>query len=134
MRKLRTTDWKIVEKELEGVPVSTTDSIPGAEIADYKGYVWGTTVQAKFFGHDILAVFKSLVGGEIWQYTRMINESKQFVVHRLVENAKALGADGIIGVRMGSAQIVPGTVEIFAYGTAVKLKKKSTPKASRKKK
>ena len=56
MRKLRTKDWRIIEAELEGIPVSTTDTIPGSEIVDYRGYVWGTTVQCKFFGHDILAV------------------------------------------------------------------------------
>lgn len=117
-------DWKIIEKELEGVPISTTDTIPGREITEYKGYVWGTTVQARFFGHDILAVLRSMIGGEIWQYTRMINEAKQTVVHKLVDNAQALGADAVVGVRMGSMQVVSGTVEIFAYGTAVKLKPK----------
>jgi uncharacterized protein YbjQ (UPF0145 family) len=116
--------WQRLERELEGIPVLTSDTVPGFEITDYKGYVWGTSVQAKFIGHDILAAVKILLGGEVWQYTRMINQAKQYVIHRLVENAKALGADAVVGVRMGSAQIVPGTVEIFAYGTAVGLKKK----------
>ena len=120
---LKKKDWKVIEMELEGMPVSTTDTIPGKTIKEYKGYVWGTTVQSRFFGHDILAIFRSLIGGEIWTYTRMINESKSYVINRLVENAKALGADGVVGVRMGSAQVFPGTVEIYAYGTAVKFKK-----------
>ena len=61
-------------------------------------------------------------------YTRMINESKSHVISKLVENARALGADAVVGVKMGSAQVMPGTVEIFAYGTAVTLKKKTTKK------
>ena len=117
-------DWKIIEKELEGMPVSTTDDMPGRQIIEYKGYVWGTTVQSRFFGHDILAIARSFIGGEILTYTQMINESKSYVITRLVENARALGADAVVGVKMGSAQVMPGTVEIFAYGTAVKLKKK----------
>ena len=121
---VRKKSWKLIEKEMEGVPVSTTETIPGRQIKEYMGYVWGTSVQARFFGHDLLALFRSFMGGEIWTYTRMINESKSHVISRLVENAVALGADAVVGVRMGSSQVIPGTVEIFAYGTAVKLKKK----------
>ena len=118
----RLRDWRVSEKELRGLPVSTTDDIPGREITDYRGFVWGTSVQSKFFGQDVIAAFRSLVGGEVWQYTRMINDTKHAVVKRLVSNAMALGADGVVGVRMGSAQVAPGTMEIFAYGTAVGLK------------
>ena len=116
-------DWKVIEKELEGIIVTTTDEVPGRRIGDYKGYVWGTSVQSKFFGHDILAVLRGLIGGEIPTYTLMINEAKHEVVQRIVANARALGADAIVGVRMGSGQVSPGMIEIFAYGTAVKLKK-----------
>ena len=119
----KSTDWRVVEKELEGLPVATTETIPGSTITGYKGYVWGTSVQSKFFGHDILAIIRTLIGGEVWPYTRMINDAKHTVIQRLVKNARALGADAVVGVRMGSAQIMPGTIEIFAYGTAVKLKK-----------
>lgn len=115
--------WKVAEKELQGLPVSTTAEIPGRRIAGYMGFVWGTSVQSKFFGQDILAAMRALAGGEVWQYTRMINDTKHAVIQRLVANARALGADGVVGVRMGSAQVVPGTMEIFAYGTAVRLGK-----------
>ncbi len=117
-------DWKVIEKELGGLPVSTTDEIPGMTIKSYKGYVWGTSVQSKFFGHDILAVLRALIGGEVWSYTQMINQAKHNVIQRLVSNARALGADAVVGVRMGSEVVSPGMIEIFAYGTAVKLKKK----------
>lgn len=118
-------DWGVIEKELQGIPISTTDEIPGRVISEYKGYVWGTSVQSKFFGHDILAVIRALIGGEVWPYTRMINEAKHNVVRRLVSNARALGADAVVGVRMGSGFVSSGMIEIFAYGTAVKLKKKT---------
>ncbi|MCD6522718.1 MAG: YbjQ family protein [Candidatus Diapherotrites archaeon] len=105
------------------MPVLTTDFVPGHEIDEYIGFVWGTTVQAKFLGHDIIAALRTLLGGEIWPYTRMINDARRYVIHRMVKNAKAIGADAIVGVRMGTAQVIPGTIDIFAYGTAVKLKK-----------
>jgi len=111
------------KKRIEGIPVLTTDFVPGHEIDEYIGFVWGTTVQAKFLGHDIIAALRTLLGGEIWPYTRMINDARRYVIHRMVKNAKAIGADAIVGVRMGTAQVIPGTIDIFAYGTAVKLKK-----------
>jgi len=117
-------DWKVIEKELEGIIVTTIDDVPGKQITEYRGYVWGTSVQSKFFGHDILAVLRGLIGGEITQYTVMINDAKHEVIQRIVANARALGADAVVGVRMGSGQVSPGMIEIFAYGTAVKLKKK----------
>jgi uncharacterized protein YbjQ (UPF0145 family) len=112
-------DWKDAEKELEGVPVTTSDFVPGYEITEYKGYVWGTTVRARFVGHDFLAFLKSLLGGEVHQYTSMINEARLIAIHKMVENAKGLGANAVISVRAGTAQVMPGTVEIFCYGTAV---------------
>jgi len=112
------------KKHTLGFPVVTTESVPGHATGEYVGFVWGTTVRAKFIGHDILAAVKTLMGGEVWQYTEMINNAKQFVINRMVKNAKALGADAVVNARLGSAQIIPGTIEIFAYGTAVTLKKK----------
>ena len=112
------------KKSSLGFPVVTTEQVPGYVAKEYIGFVWGTTVRAKFIGHDILAAVKTLIGGEVWQYTAMINNAKQFVIARMVKNAKALGADAVVSARLGSAQIIPGTIEIFAYGTAVKLKKK----------
>jgi len=112
-------DWKEAETELEGVPVTTSDFVPGYETKEYKGYVWGTTVRARFVGHDFLAFLKSLLGGEVNQYTSMINEARLIAIHKMVENAKALDANAVICVRAGTAQVLPGTVEIFCYGTAV---------------
>ncbi len=104
--------------------VTTTENVPGYEVSEYLGLVWGSSVRAKFIGHDILAVLKTIVGGEVHPYTKMTNEARLDVIRRVVENAKRLGADAVIGFKMNSAQVIPGTIEIMGYGTAVKLKKK----------
>lgn len=100
----------------------TTNDIPGKEIKTTIGYVKGSTVRAKSIGNDILAGFKNLVGGEITEYTKMIDESRQIAIDRMVGNAKALGANAIVGMRFASSSVMQGASEIIAYGTAVKIK------------
>ncbi len=95
--------------------------IPGAEI-EALGMVKGTVVQSKSFGRDFMAGMKNLVGGEIAGYTEMLNESRQIAVKRMVDEAEALGADAVIGIRYGSAEIMSGAAECIAYGTAVRIK------------
>lgn len=93
--------------------------IPGAEI-EALGMVKGAVVQSKSFGRDFMAGMKNLVGGEIAGYTEMLNESRQIAVKRMVD--EALGADAVIGIRYGSAEIMSGAAECIAYGTAVRIK------------
>lgn len=93
--------------------------IPGQEI-EALGMVKGTIVQTKNFGHDFMAGMKTLVGGEIASYTEMLNEARQIAVKRMVDEAKELGADAVIGVKYGSSQLMAGAAEVIAYGTAVK--------------
>ncbi|MCI9155130.1 YbjQ family protein [Lachnospiraceae bacterium] len=93
--------------------------IPGVEI-EALDMVKGTVVQSKNFGKDFMAGMKTLVGGEIVGYTEMLNEARQIAVKRMVDEAKALGADAVIGVKYGSSQIMQGAAEVVAYGTAVK--------------
>ena len=93
--------------------------IPGVEI-EALDMVKGTIVQSKNFGKDFMAGLKTLVGGEIVGYTEMLNEARQIAVKRMVDEAKALGADAVIGVKYGSSQIMQGAAEVVAYGTAVK--------------
>ncbi len=85
------------------------DYIPGTEI-EALDMVKGTVVQTK----------NTLVGGEIVGYTEMLNEARQIAVKRMVDEAKALGADAVIGVKYGSSQVMQGAAEVIAYGTAVK--------------
>ncbi len=94
--------------------------IPGAEI-EALGMVKGTIVQTKNVGKDFMAGMKTLVGGEIAGYTQMLEEARQIAVKRMVDEAKALGADAIIGVRYGSSQLMAGAAEVIAYGTAVRI-------------
>ena len=99
----------------------TINSIPGKEI-EAVGMVKGTIVQSKNFGRDFMAGLKTLVGGEIRGYTEMLNEARQIATKRMVDEAEALGADAIVGVRYGSSAGMQGAAEIVAYGTAVKIK------------
>ena len=94
--------------------------IPGAEI-EALGMVKGTIVQTKNVGKDFMAGMKTLVGGEIVGYTQMLEEARQIAVKRMVDEAKVLGADAIIGVRYGSSQLMAGAAEVIAYGTAVRI-------------
>ncbi len=108
---------------MEPVHVVTTENVPGYKVVEVKGLVWGTTVRSKFFGKDIIAMLRTLVGGEVKEYTNMINDARSYVIKRMVRNARALGANAVIGARIGStSQIIPGTAEMFAYGTAVVVK------------
>ena len=102
------------------IHVVTTENLPGYTVKEVKGLVWGTTVRSKFLGTEILALLKVMVGGEIKDYTSMLNESRRYVIERMVDNARALGANAVVGVRTGtSTQAIPGATEIFVYGTAV---------------
>lgn len=93
--------------------------IPGQGI-EALGMVKGTIVQTKNVGRDFMAGMKTLVGGEIVGYTQMLNEARQIAIKRMVDEAKELGADAIVGIKYGSSQIMAGAAEVIAYGTAVK--------------
>lgn len=98
-----------------------TDFIPGYQISAALGLVRGSTIRAKHLGKDILAGLRSIVGGEIKEYTEMIMESRNEAVKRMEANAGQLGADAVINVRFVTAQVMTGAAELLAYGTAVKL-------------
>ena len=97
------------------------DSIPGKDFEPL-GMVKGTIVQSKNFGRDFMAALKTLVGGEITGYTEMLNEARQIATKRMVDEATALGADAVVGVRYGSSAVMQNAAEVVAYGTAVKFK------------
>ncbi len=98
-----------------------TDYISGKEL-ETLGVVKGNIVQTKNFGKDFMAGIKTLVGGEITQYTEMLNQARQIAVKRMVDEAQAMGADAIVNVRYASASVMQGAAEVIAYGTAVKYK------------
>ena len=90
--------------------------IPGAEF-EALGIVKGTVVQTKNIGRDFMAGMKTLVG-----YTEMLNEARQIATKRMVDEAKEMDADAVIGVKYGSSQVMSGAAEVIAYGTAIKYK------------
>lgn len=101
--------------------ILTIDSIPGKEI-EALGLVKGSTVQSKNMFKDMGQGFKSMVGGELKSYTKMMNESREIATKRMIEEAQNLGADAIIGVRFATSSVLQGASEIMAFGTAVKIK------------
>ena len=102
--------------------IVTTETIVGSEITESLGLVRGSTIRAKHVGKDIMAGLRSLVGGEIKEYTEMITESRNEAVKRMTAQAEALGADAVVGVRFVTAQVMAGAAELLAFGTAVKLR------------
>ena len=96
-----------------------TDYISGKEL-EMLGLVKGSTIQSKNIGKDITQSFKTLVGGELKEYNKMMNEARALATKRMVEEAVALGADAIVNIRYASSSILQGAAEVIAYGTAVK--------------
>ncbi|KHE67495.1 YbjQ family protein [Halobacillus sp. BBL2006] len=103
--------------------IVTTDYVPGYEVIELKGFVRGSTVQSKNIGRDILAGLKNIVGGEITDYTKMMDEARQHAIGRMKQHAEEKGADAIIAVRLETSSVTSAASEIIAYGTAVSLKK-----------
>ncbi|KPB04067.1 YbjQ family protein [Bacillus sp. CHD6a] len=99
--------------------IVTTEFIPGKKIVDLKGFVKGSTVQSKHIGKDLLAGLKTIVGGEIKEYSEMMQEARQKAIGRMVEDAKSKGANAIICVRLETSSVMANASEIIAYGTAV---------------
>jgi len=96
-----------------------TDYITGKNLFTI-GLVKGCVVQSKHMGRDIMASFKTIVGGEIRGYTEMMAEARNIATDRMVQEALSVGADAIVGVRYASSAIMQGAAEVLAYGTAVK--------------
>ena len=102
--------------------ITTTEQVPGREIGEILGLVEGTTIQTRHLGTHILAALRTLVGGEVKGYVKIIAAAREEATNRMVAEAQALGADAIIGMRYSTSQVMSGAAEILAYGTAVKLR------------
>lgn len=108
----------------------TTDTMKGYRIDSVIGLVRGNTIRARHVGHDIMAGIKSMFGGEISEYTKMIAESREQALDRMRAEALTRGANAIIGVRMATSMILQGSAEIMCYGTAVVLVKEEAEEGS----
>jgi uncharacterized protein YbjQ (UPF0145 family) len=100
--------------------VTTTETIPGREIKEVLGIVFGSCVQTKHLGKDIGAGFRSVIGGEAKGYTELMEEARRTAMQRMIDDAKKIGADAIIGMRYATAQTMHGAAELIAFGTGVK--------------
>ena len=101
--------------------LTTTETVPGKEIKEVYGFVSASTVRSKNIGKDIGAGIKSIVGGEINAYQEMMEEARKIAIGRMVEKAEAMGANAVIGMKIGTSAIMQGASEVIAYGTAVKI-------------
>ncbi|MEC9364775.1 MAG: YbjQ family protein [Sinimarinibacterium flocculans] len=99
--------------------LSNLESLPGRSIVRHLGLVQGSTVRSKHAGRDLLAGFKNFVGGELKGYTELLNESRQEAVDRMVEQARAVGANAVVNIRFSTSNVAAGAAEVMAYGTAV---------------
>lgn len=99
--------------------IVTTDFVPGKEVKELKGFVRGSTIQSKHIGKDILAGLKTIVGGEIKEYTEMMEQARKIAIGRMVDDAKSKGANAIISIRLQTSSVMANAAEIIAYGTAV---------------
>ncbi len=102
--------------------IVNTDSIVGREISESLGVARGSTVRARNFGRDIFASLKGIVGGEIHEYTKLLADSRENALQRMIIDAEKMGADAVVNVRFTTSGVMQGAAEILAYGTAVKLK------------
>jgi uncharacterized protein YbjQ (UPF0145 family) len=99
--------------------IVTTPDITGMRIVRTLGLVRGNTIRARHVGKDILAIFRNLAGGEIHEYTKMMAESREQAIDRLVEDAESLEANAVVGLRFQTSMIQAGAAEMLCYGTAV---------------
>ena len=106
--------------------VVTTEDIAHKRIVKTLGLVRGSTVRATHVGRDILAVLRNLVGGEIGEYTKMLAESREQALDRMMTDAKRLGANAIISMRFSTSSISAGASEILVYGTGVIVEEEQT--------
>jgi len=99
--------------------VTNIETVPGKTIAKHLGLVSGNTVRSKHAGRDLMAGLKNIFGGELKGYTELLTESREEAVARMIEQARAVGANAVVNVRFSTSSVAAGAAELFAYGTAV---------------
>ncbi len=104
--------------------ITTQDNFADYEVTETLGIVRGNTIRARHVGKDILAGLRTIVGGEVTEYTKMLAESREQAIDRMIAEAQSKGADGIVCLRFTTSAVMQNAAELLAYGTAVKLKSK----------
>lgn len=103
--------------------ISTMNDIPGYQVTEVLGEVFGLTVRSRNIGSQFGAAFKSLAGGELKGMTKNLSDSRQQVIERMTQEAQARGADAVLAFRFDTSEMAGNWTEICAYGTAVKISK-----------
>jgi uncharacterized protein YbjQ (UPF0145 family) len=103
--------------------VVTTPDVPGMRVVETLGMVRGNTIRCRHLGKDILAMLRNLAGGEVREYTKMMAETREQAIDRMVEEAETLGADAVVAVRFQTVEMMRGAAEMLCYGTAVRLER-----------
>lgn len=103
--------------------VTTQDEFSEYKITQTLGLAKGNTIRARHIGKDIMAGLRSIVGGEIDEYTKVFAEAREQAIDRMMADAKRMGADGVVCMRLTTSTVMQGAAELLAYGTAVKLEK-----------
>ena len=101
--------------------VVTTEQIEGKRLTETLGLVRGSTIRARHMGRDIMAGLRSIVGGEIKEYTVMLAQAREEALQRMIEQAEKMGANAIVSTRFVTSMVMSGAAEIVAYGTAAKI-------------
>jgi len=99
--------------------MTNLETVPRRDIVSHLGLVQGNTVRAKHVGRDIMAGLKNIVGGELRGYTELLNDARGEATQRMVDEARALGANAVVNVRYSTSSISAGASELYVYGTAV---------------
>ena len=103
--------------------ITTTENVSGFRVVDVKGQVFGVVVRSRGLAGNIMAGLRSLIGGEITEYTQLLEETRRHAIDRMVKNAKLMNANAVVMMRFDSSEIGQTMSEIVAYGTAVSLEK-----------
>ena len=104
--------------------VTTTSNFPDRTVVRTLGLVRGTSVRGRHIGQDLIAHLRNAVGGEIHEYTKMLSEAREQALDRMIDEARALGANGIVGLHFSTSSPAPGSSEVLVYGTAVIVEEK----------
>jgi uncharacterized protein YbjQ (UPF0145 family) len=107
--------------------LATTEAVVGKRIVKVLGLVRGSTIRARHIGRDITAVFRNIAGGEIHEYTKLLAESREQSIDRMIAEAEKLGANAIVGLRFSTSSIMGAAAEVMCYGTAVVLEEEMKP-------
>lgn len=101
--------------------LATTESVAGYNVKRTLGLVRGSSVRSRHVGQDLVGSLRNLAGGELYEYTKLLAEAREQAIDRMIEEARALGADAVVGMRFQSAEVARGAAEMVCYGTAVQV-------------